>query len=115
MATGGMTTASLLAQMGQKVLVLEQHDRIGGCTHTFEFRKNGEMMEFDTGLHYVSAGKKNMLGPLVPSQLFIYFGHIFFSRHGQARVSRRLCDEFGYGRSRMDQPGQPVGQCGLSF
>ena len=31
------------------MLVLEQHDVAGGCTHTFEDRG----FEFDTGLHYI--------------------------------------------------------------
>ena len=33
---------------GEQVLVLEQHDVAGGCTHTFEDRG----YEFDTGVHY---------------------------------------------------------------
>ena len=32
---GGLTVASLLAKAGKKVLVLEQHDRAGGCCHTY--------------------------------------------------------------------------------
>ena len=32
---GGMTTASILAKTGKKVLVLEQHDQSGGCCHTY--------------------------------------------------------------------------------
>ena len=46
---GGLTTAALLAKEGQVVLVLEQHDTAGGCTHTFVDRG----FEFDTGVHYV--------------------------------------------------------------
>ena len=46
---GGLTTAALLAEEGQVVLVLEQHDVAGGCTHSFVDRG----FEFDTGLHYV--------------------------------------------------------------
>ena len=34
---------------GYKVVVLEQHDVIGGATHTFE----GGGFEFDVGIHYV--------------------------------------------------------------
>ncbi|XP_063077027.1 inactive all-trans-retinol 13,14-reductase-like [Engraulis encrasicolus] len=46
---GGMTTAACLAKAGKKVLVLEQHDQAGGCTHTF-IEKG---FEFDVGLHYI--------------------------------------------------------------
>jgi all-trans-retinol 13,14-reductase len=54
--SGGCAAANLLAQAGQRVLILEQHDRTGGCTHSFT--KNG--CEWDTGLHYTSInmGKK---------------------------------------------------------
>lgn len=39
--SGGCACANLLAQAGQRVLLLEQHYRTGGCTHTFreEVRK----------------------------------------------------------------------------
>jgi len=49
--SGGCACANLLAQSGQRVLLLEQHYRTGGCTHSF--RENG--CEWDTGLHYTSA------------------------------------------------------------
>ncbi len=46
----GLTAAVLLAKVRkEKVLVLEQHNIIGGFTHTF---KRGKY-EWDTGLHYV--------------------------------------------------------------
>jgi hypothetical protein len=48
--SGGSTCANLLAQSGQRVLILEQHDKTGGCTHSF--RDNN--CEFDSGLHYTS-------------------------------------------------------------
>ena len=32
---GGLTTASIMAKTGKKVLVLEQHDQAGGCCHTY--------------------------------------------------------------------------------
>lgn len=32
---GGLSLAAMLSKVGQKVLVLEQHDVAGGCTHTF--------------------------------------------------------------------------------
>lgn len=49
--SGGSTCANLLAQSGQKVLVLEQHPTVtGGCTHSFREQN----CEWDTGLHYTS-------------------------------------------------------------
>lgn len=48
--SGGSTCANLLAQSGQRVLILEQHDKTGGCTHSFR----EENCEFDSGLHYTS-------------------------------------------------------------
>lgn len=42
---GGLTAAALLAKAGKRVLVVEQHDQAGGCTHTFENRG----FEFDVG------------------------------------------------------------------
>jgi all-trans-retinol 13,14-reductase len=46
---GGLSTASFLAQAGQRVLLLEQHSVLGGFTHTFQ--RNG--YTWDVGLHYV--------------------------------------------------------------
>lgn len=47
---GGLSAASLLAQLADKrVLVLEQHFKLGGFTHTFG-RKG---YSWDVGLHYV--------------------------------------------------------------
>ena len=51
--TGGSSCSNILAQSGQRVLLLEQHEeRTGGCTHTFRI----EGCEWDTGLHYTSKG-----------------------------------------------------------
>ncbi|XP_017561101.1 all-trans-retinol 13,14-reductase-like [Pygocentrus nattereri] len=46
---GGLGIAVLLAKVGKKVLVLEQHDRAGGCCHTFSEKG----FEFDVGIHYI--------------------------------------------------------------
>ncbi len=47
---GGMSTASLMAQLaGKRVLVLERHFKLGGFTHCFRRKK----YEWDTGVHYV--------------------------------------------------------------
>ncbi|XP_039261189.2 all-trans-retinol 13,14-reductase-like isoform X1 [Styela clava] len=46
---GGLMCGACLSRAGKKVLVLEQHDRAGGSTHTYEEKG----FEFDVGLHYV--------------------------------------------------------------
>ncbi|XP_028842455.1 all-trans-retinol 13,14-reductase [Denticeps clupeoides] len=46
---GGLAVAVLLAKVGKRVLVLEQHDRAGGCCHTFTEKG----FEFDAGIHYI--------------------------------------------------------------
>jgi all-trans-retinol 13,14-reductase len=52
---GGLTFASLMAQMAHKrVLVLEHHFKLGGFTHTFT-RKG---YTWDVGLHYVGGMNK---------------------------------------------------------
>ncbi len=47
---GGLTTASLLAQVAHKrVLILERHFKAGGLTHSFR----RDRYQWDVGLHYV--------------------------------------------------------------
>jgi len=46
---GGLTTAVALANNGQRVLVLEQHHRVGGWCHSFQ-RKG---YHFSPGVHYL--------------------------------------------------------------
>jgi all-trans-retinol 13,14-reductase len=46
---GGLTTASLLSELGKKVCVLEQHYTAGGYTHSYE--RAG--YEWDVGVHYI--------------------------------------------------------------
>lgn len=46
---GGLTAAVALAQAGKKMLVLEQHDRPGGWTHSFTL----EGYRFSPGVHYI--------------------------------------------------------------
>ena len=81
---GGLTAAALLAKRGQRVLVLEQHDVAGGCTHTFEERG----FEFDTGLHYVG----DILGTLMNT---VTSGRIEWALTGA------LVDEVHFGSERV--------------
>jgi prolycopene isomerase len=47
---GGLTSAALLARAGQRVLIVERHDRPGGYAHAF--RRRG--YRFDSAVHLVS-------------------------------------------------------------
>lgn len=46
---GGLTAAALLAKLGRKVCVLEQHYTAGGFTHSYV----REGFEWDVGVHYI--------------------------------------------------------------
>lgn len=55
---GGLTTASLLAQVGkERVLVLERHFKLGGFTHSFRRKR----YQWDVGVHYVGSMQKGTL------------------------------------------------------
>ena len=62
---GGMTTAVLMAKVGKKVLVLEQHDQAGGCCHTFIDKG----YEFDVGIHYIGEVSKGELNRTLVDQI----------------------------------------------
>ena len=47
---GGMAAAAALSRVGKKVLLLEQHQTIGGLTHSF----SREGFTWDVGIHYLS-------------------------------------------------------------
>lgn len=84
--SGGSSCANILAQSGQRVLLLEQHEeRTGGCTHTFRINN----CEWDTGLHYTSEGMglpTHRAGALLKfmtkgkqewERLYVFFGLVF--------------------------------------
>lgn len=48
---GGLTAAVALANAGKRVLVLEQHDRPGGWTHSFTLQG----YSFSPGVHYIGS------------------------------------------------------------
>lgn len=54
---GGLCCGALLAKSGMKVLVLEQHNNIGGYAHSFK-RKN---FKFESGIHSVPLGPDGTL------------------------------------------------------
>ncbi|XP_010180289.1 PREDICTED: all-trans-retinol 13,14-reductase-like, partial [Mesitornis unicolor] len=62
---GGLGAAVLLAKVGKRVLVLEQHGKLGGCCHTFTEKG----FEFDTGIHYVGQMHEGSLMKFVVDQL----------------------------------------------
>lgn len=57
---GGLSSAVMLTRCGYKVLVLEQHDVAGGCTHTFE----EQGYEFDIGIHYLGGNIGDKHSPI---------------------------------------------------
>ncbi|XP_032937043.1 all-trans-retinol 13,14-reductase [Catharus ustulatus] len=62
---GGLAAAALLAKAGWRVLVLEQHGKLGGCCHTFTEKG----FEFDTGIHYVGQMEEGSLMRFLVDQL----------------------------------------------
>uniref|UniRef100_A0A665TE16 All-trans-retinol 13,14-reductase-like n=1 Tax=Echeneis naucrates TaxID=173247 RepID=A0A665TE16_ECHNA len=71
---GGLTAAAVLSKAGKRVLVLEQHDQAGGCTHTFE----NKGFEFDVGIHYLGQLHENSLLKVALDQ--ITDGQLQFTR-----------------------------------
>ncbi|KAL7852673.1 hypothetical protein SRHO_G00184580 [Serrasalmus rhombeus] len=54
---GGLTAAAVLAKLGKKVLVLEQHDKAGGLCQSFTVKG----FQFDTAFHYIGQLHENSL------------------------------------------------------
>ena len=103
-----LSCASILSQMYKKrVLVLEQHGKIGGFTHTF---KRKSKYEWDVGLHYVGGMRKGEITRAVfdyitqgrlkwqkmpdPYDVFVYPGLTFAAREGEENLQNDLIKEF---------------------
>eukprot|EP00923_Selenidium_pygospionis_P049319 GHVN01084969.1.p1 GENE.GHVN01084969.1~~GHVN01084969.1.p1 ORF type:complete len:630 (+),score=71.82 GHVN01084969.1:182-2071(+) len=74
---GGLTAGVLLAKAGKKVCILEQHDQIGGCCHTFSEKG----FDFDTGVHYIGEMRNNT------------FFRFFFEQLTDGQLEWADCDE----------------------
>ncbi|KAI6652584.1 hypothetical protein LOD99_4369 [Oopsacas minuta] len=62
---GGLSTGALLAKLGKRVLVLEQHDRAGGCLHVYEDK--GYL--FDVGIHIIGQLSEGMMTTILIDQI----------------------------------------------
>lgn len=72
---GGLTTASLLSQLfGKKILILEQHFKVGGFTHVF---KRGNF-QWDVGIHYI--GNMHKESPLRSLIDFLTEGNLHWNQ-----------------------------------
>ncbi|XP_069543493.1 all-trans-retinol 13,14-reductase-like isoform X3 [Brachyistius frenatus] len=69
---GGLTAAALLSKAGKKVLVLEQHDQAGGCTHTFQ----NKGFEFDVDRMRINLLTENSCDLRLPPPGIHYLGQL---------------------------------------
>lgn len=93
---GGMVSAALLAKLGRRVLVLEQHYVPGGYTHTFSRRG----YEWDVGVHAVGEmSTRSLPGRLLAS---LTDGRLKWASLGSVYDSFHLPDGL-----RIDYPDNP--------
>lgn len=113
---GGLTTASLLARLGKKrVLVMERHFKVGGFTHIF--KRQG--FHWDVGIHYVGGMQQGgMLRYLIdfltdkkvdwnqmpnPFERFIYPDFSFDVYYPEERYRFDLTEKFPSEKKAIDQ------------
>jgi phytoene dehydrogenase-like protein len=113
---GGLTSASLLAQMeGKRVLILEQHFKLGGFTHTF---KRQGIYEWDVGLHYIGGMAKGRMNRTLfdyitrgqvdwfempdPFEVFVYPDFTFSQRVGMNNFKSDLLEMFPQERKAIE-------------
>ncbi len=104
---GGLTTATLLARVAKKrVLVLERHFKLGGFTHAFRRHE----FEWDVGLHYVGemqtgslsrrimdlvTGRRVQWHPMgSPYERFVFPGFRYEVPSTFAAYIEKLCDDY---------------------
>lgn len=106
---GGISAAAHLAAVGQKVLVLEQYDVIGGSSHVFRRKRE---WEWDVGVHHMGdCGPDGILPALFKSlggegrvefveldrkgvETYTLPGHTFTTPRGWDNYLARLIDAF---------------------
>jgi all-trans-retinol 13,14-reductase len=99
----GLTTAALLSRRGWRVLVLEQHDVAGGCTHAFVEKG----FEFDTGVHYIGGkvgDKRSMFGFMFD---LLSSGHIRWNAYDKVFDRAQLSKSIN---QCQDLSNEPTGQ-----
>ncbi|XP_075592723.1 all-trans-retinol 13,14-reductase [Balearica regulorum gibbericeps] len=110
---GGLAAAALLAKAGRRVLVLEQHGKLGGCCHTFTEKG----FEFDTGIHYVGQMQEGSIvrftvdqlteGQLEWAQLPAVYDTVVLGEPGSGRTYRIYSGKEEYFQGLKEQfPGE---------
>ncbi|MFX0149933.1 MAG: phytoene desaturase family protein [Candidatus Hodarchaeota archaeon] len=51
---GGLTAGAKLAKEGKKILLIEQHNKVGGCATIFRRKIKGETITLEVGLHMMN-------------------------------------------------------------
>ncbi len=124
---GGLTTASLLSELGWKVCVLEQHYTAGGYTHSYE--RNG--YEWDVGVHYIGdvgvrtrarrmfdflTDGKLEWSPMAEEYDRFYIGEkVFSARAGKKPFRNNLVEQFPSEQDAIDRYMDLLSQAGAAL